>query len=321
LITGGAGFVGVNIAAALAAGEGRYVIVGDLASNEADTIRFLAPVAAQITLATLDVCNREALRDLIRREAVTHIVHAAAITATAKEESGRAGEIVDVNLGGAVNVLAVAAEEPAVERVVMISSSGLYGAPSRPATQRRHETDPLNLGNLYAITKYSAELLAARYAVLSGKPMASLRLPAVYGPMERARSSRPATSAIRQLMDALQQRRSITVSGAEVAQDWTYAADVGAAVDALLAAPHWHWNVYNAGCGQAYRFSRVVAAFAAFGLQAAWVETGDVADVSMRLSQERTPLDIERLRSDTGYTPHYNLEAGLAHWLRMESLA
>ena len=41
----------------------------------------------------------------------------------------RAAEIVDVNLGGTINILAVAASAPAVARVLVLSSSGVYEVP------------------------------------------------------------------------------------------------------------------------------------------------------------------------------------------------
>jgi nucleoside-diphosphate-sugar epimerase len=44
------------------------------------------------------------------------------------------------------------------------------------------------------------------------------------------------------------------------------------------------------------------------------------ADVRMVPSQERTPLDISRLREDTGYKPRYDLSTGLAAWLAAEPL-
>jgi UDP-glucose 4-epimerase len=349
LVTGGAGFVGANIAAALA-GMGRggaapgaavdrghalneaRIVVADLpladAGGAAALQRFLASGANHVTVAVLDVLDRQQVYNLVARERITHIVHAAAITVGEEEERRRAVEVVDVNLCGAINVLAAAAGSTMVERVLLLSSSGLYGAPSRSATRgstynapfAQRETGPLDLGNLYSITKYSAELLAARYAELTGKPMASLRVPAVYGPLERSRPSRPQTSTLRQLMDALQQRQPITVSGRSVSRDWTYVADIGAAVGALLTAPRWQWSVYNAGCGRSTTFADVVAAFAAHGLSATWVGEQERADVRMVPSQERMPLDISRLREDTGYRPQFDLASGLAAWLAAEPL-
>ena len=104
--------------------------------------------------------------------------------------------------------------------------------------------------------------------------MASVRLPAVYGPLERPSSSRPGTSTMHRLMEALRHRRPVTVAGPQVGRDWTYVADAGAAIAQLLVAPSWHYSVYNVSCGHRYTFAAVVAAFAAHGLQATWVNVG-----------------------------------------------
>ena len=183
-----------------------------------------------------------------------------------------------MNLHGTSHVLAAALATPQVERVLVVSSSGVYGAQAGGAGQQQHETDALDLTNLYTITKYSSELLAARFAALSGKPMAAVRLPAIYGPMERSLESRRHTSAPGLLMAAFRAGRPVRVAGPAVARDWTYAADVAAGVWALLTAPGWRYPVYNLSCGQVVSFAEVVQAFVAFGLGAEWVDAVDRAD-------------------------------------------
>jgi nucleoside-diphosphate-sugar epimerase len=69
-------------------------------------------------------------------------------------------------------------------------------------------------------------------------------------------------------------------------------------------------------CGVGYPFRQAVDAFAAHGLRATWVTSADEADVAMRPSQARTPLDITRLREDTGFAPRYDLAAGVDAYLR-----
>ena len=319
LLTGGAGFVGINLVRSLADRDGVRVIAADVRAWNAAGARFLAPVQTRLSFAPLDVRDGDALIDLVRREQITHIVHAAAITASEEQEYGRAAEVVGVNLGGAINALNAALTCDHVERAMLISSSGVYGAPKRPTNRLQRETGSLDLSNLYAITKHSAELLAARYARLAGKPIASLRLSAVYGPLEQPSASRPNTSAMRRLLAALRARRPVRVAGPAVRRDWTYAADIGLAVFALLDAPVWRHSVYNVSCGVAVRFDEVVAAFAEHGLAASWIDDSDQADIAMRPHQERAALDITRLCRDTTYRPNRDLRASLAAWLADEA--
>ncbi len=303
---------------------GARLIAADLAPPREEVRRLLAPAADHMTWVTLDVRNRDRLRELVVGEGVTHIVHGAAITALPEEEAARAVEIVDVNLGSTINVLAAAAAVPEVERVLLLSSSGVYAVPPHgrlgKGTRRQPEEGELALDGLYSITKRSSELLAARFARLTGKKMAAVRLPAVYGPLERPSATRPGTSTMHRLMEALRGGRAITVAGPQVGRDWTYLADAGTAIAELLAAPQWSYSVYNVSCGHRYTFREVVAAFAAHGLQATWVGGDQDADVAMRHSHERLPLDTRRLRRDTGFAPRYDLADGIAAWLAAEPL-
>lgn len=315
LITGGLGFVGINLVRGLAAHSGVSVVAADLLPWDEAMDRFLAPVRAQVLPRRLDVRDAGAVTDLIVAEGITHIVHGAAITATGAEEARRAAEIVAVNLHGTTHVLAAAADAPQVERVLVISSSGVYGTPAPGSIQLQRETDPLALTNLYAITKYSAELLAARFAVLCGKPMAAVRLPAIYGPMERSLASRRQTSALGFLMEALHAGRRVKLAGPAVVRDWTYAADVAVGVWALLNATAWRFPVYNLSIGCAVSFSEVVKAYADVGLEAEWVDAVDQPDIAMHPSHARAPLDIGRLQADTDFRPAFSITDGIRSWL------
>ena len=315
LVTGGLGFVGINLVRGLAARPGVRVVAADVLPWDNAIDRFLAPVRGQVVPRRLDVRDRAAVEEIVAGEAITHIVHAAAITATDEEERARAAEIVAVNLQGSIHVLDAALSAPSVERAIVVSSSGVYGAPASDPLLPVRETDPLDLSNLYAITKHSAELLAARYAVLSGKPMAALRLPGIYGPMERSKESRRHLSAPGRLMAALREERPVRVAGRGIMRDWTYAADVAQGIAALLSAGRWRHSVYNLSCGVAVPFRAVVEAFVGAGLRAEWVADPVEADIAMRPQQERAALNIERLRTDAAFEPAFPLAAGIAAWL------
>lgn len=299
LITGGLGFVGLHLAR-LCAEKGAQVVAADVL-EPTDAVRaFLAPVATQVRLWPLDVRQRDILETLVRDEAISHILHAAALTPDHTTEQARMDQVLDVNLLGAVNAILVAARTPRVEQFILLSSSGLYGAPVvQPAAPQR-ETDALDLGNLYALTKYSVELLLPRCAELSGKRMAALRLASIYGEMERPTGSREHMSQIKRLQDALLSKHPVRVAGPAVERDWLYGGDLAEAVWALVNAPRWNHTLYNLGSGQALSFQQIVAVFTRFGLEPSWVEDPQQADIAMRSEHARAPLDISRWQAATG---------------------
>ena len=178
---------------------------------------------------------------------------------------------------GALNVLEATRRVESVRRLLLMSSSGVYGTPTahdnfQDSAAQIGEDGPLALDNLYAITKYSAELLAARYRVLCRKEMASVRLGPFYGPLERLSPSRPHLSIPGRLLAALQANRPVTVAGPDITRDWIYADDAAAAVHVLLVAPCWRFDVYNLGGGRAISLGEMVDAFVDQGLQATWID-------------------------------------------------
>jgi nucleoside-diphosphate-sugar epimerase len=297
------------------------VVCADLALPDEVTARYLAPVAERVRAVQLDVTDRTAFIRLVSDLSITHLVHAAAITPDDAQERAQPDAVVDINLGGSTNALAALAACPGLERLLLVSSSGVYGAAEAgkqafAAPLSQSEDGPLHLDSLYAVTKRCAELLGERYAAIVGRRVAAVRLGPLYGPLERPGRTRPHTTAIHQLAVALKAGQPVRVAGLEIVRDWTYVADAADAVLGLLLTDRWSHPVYNVSCGVGYPFRQAVEAFAAHGLRATWVTSADEADIAMRPSQARTPLDITRLREDTGFAPRYDLAAGIYAYLQ-----
>ncbi len=319
LVTGALGFFGINLVRVLADQAGVQVTASDLRPPSPRQVAFLQLVAANIQFATLDIQDRVAIRQLIDQQQISHIVHAAALTPSAAQEQQQITQIIDVNLGGAVNLLDAAIRSGAVERVIIVSSSGLYGATAVAAGQTQPEEGPLVVDSLYTVTKRSAELIMQQYSRLSGIAMAAARLGPLYGPLEQSSVSRPQTSGVGQLLQALQQQRPVQVAGPTVARDWTYMVDGAAAVQALLQTPTLTHAIYNVSCGMAVSWQAVVEAFVSHGLIATWTTDETVADIAMRPHQARSPMNITRLQQDTPFRPHYDIAAGVAEYIAKET--
>jgi nucleoside-diphosphate-sugar epimerase len=319
LVTGAAGFVGLNIVRRLAA-QGWPVVALARREPDADTRRFLEPVAGLVRFAQGDVRDRAGLAAMVRREGVRRIVHGAAITSAEAERDDPAG-FVDVNLGGTLNVLE-AARQADVERVVLISSSGVYGAPAERA-RLIDEEDPLQISNSYTICKQAGELLCRRYGELYGLSAVAGRLGTAYGPMERPTGSRSAMSQVYTLLHAALDGRPLAIYGAERLRDVCYIDDVADAFCALTLAKRLDHTIYNVSAGTAHSLSEIAAAVAALVPGAAWApaETPEDADLIVRPPSERGPMSLGRLRADTRFAPRFTLQEGLAHylaWLRAQ---
>jgi GDP-4-dehydro-6-deoxy-D-mannose reductase len=114
-------------------------------------------------LAMVDICERAAIRQLVRDVAPTAVVHLAAIAAPA-EARGAPDRAWEVNLTG-TRYLAeeVLAHAPAA-RFIYAGSSDAYGASFIDASGPLSEDAPLRPMNVYAATKAAADLLIGQMA-------------------------------------------------------------------------------------------------------------------------------------------------------------
>jgi nucleoside-diphosphate-sugar epimerase len=145
-ISGGAGFLGLHLARRLLA-DGASVRTLDLAALDD------AELEGKLEEIRGDVRSEADARALVRGAEV--VVHAAAALPI---QSSREA-IRSVNVEGTATVLAAALEE-GVRRVVVISSTAVYGVPERHPI---HEDDPLVGVGWYGESKIDAELLCGAF--------------------------------------------------------------------------------------------------------------------------------------------------------------
>ena len=312
LLTGASGFVGLNVLTQLVRRRlSARIVAVDLEAPELFEQTLEAAELAGITYWQLDVQDRAACFELLREACPTHIVHAAAVTLP-DEMPGAPELTAAVNVGGTENVFAAAVACGSVERCLLVSSSGVYDQ-SADGTFCSEDT-PLDLRSVYARTKREAEMLMEGYESRGGFPIVAARVGPVYGRFERSRPTRPATSLIQQLTDALREGRRVRVAGAEVYRDWTYAGDVARALEALLFAPVLRDRVYNVSSGVSISSHEILALFAEHGLQIEWSEA-ETAEIVLDPAQSRKPLLLARLKRDTNFASAFDLRAGVASML------
>jgi UDP-glucose 4-epimerase len=310
LVTGACGFVGAHVAKALAR---RFpddsVIAADLQPPPPEVTAFWG--AARIAFAALDVTDRAAVASVVAAHRPRFVVHGAAMTPSAEVEAADPVRIVDVNLGGAVNVIDAATASPGIARVIAFSSAAVYGFGSAGAASIAEEA-PLAGTGLYAVTKIACEGVLRRFGELRGVSTAAVRVAAVYGAMERPTGHRQRMSQVYPLFAALAAGKPIRVAISSGLRDWTDADDVGDSVAALLSAPRLNHPVYNVSHGVGVVWSDVIELFRAHGLTIEIVADPAGADVSFDSALGRPALAVERLIADTGFRPARRLEQAVA---------
>jgi UDP-glucose 4-epimerase len=304
LITGGLGFVGINLVRRFAQDLPQaHIIAADILPQTAGIDSFLAPFNDRITIHYLDVRDRNALINLCEAEKVTQMIHAAAITPTTHKEMQQPDLIIDVNLGSAVNALCALSAMDRMERLILCSSSGVYTTVPPSDGTNIGEDSVLALDNLYSITKYSTELLGQRMQELNGKPVTSVRFASVYGCMERPTGARQHMSLMYRLKMALKNKQPVRVFGPDITRDWVHTSDIARALLNLLQAPVWNFPVYNLGSGKTTSLSALMLAFSQHGLDIDWVNNPEDASLVFNQKDYRGALDITRIKRDAHYSP------------------
>ena len=175
LVTGGAGFIGSNIAEKLVNLKHRIVILDDFSTGKRKNLgSFIDSPLCRFVEGT--ILNGKQLESLLREERIEYILHQAARPSVAKSVADPL-KTNEINVNGTLNVLQAALEE-GVKRVVVASSSSIYGdTPELP----KRESMPHNPQSPYAITKVIKELYLKNFYRIYGLNTVGLRYFNVYG--------------------------------------------------------------------------------------------------------------------------------------------
>jgi UDP-glucose 4-epimerase len=186
LVTGGAGFIGSHLAERFV-GEGHDVVVLDNLNGFYDTelkrrnvaiARDAAERKGSYEFVEGDVRDEGLVAELVTD--ADYVYHQAARAGV--RSSVAAPRLYDtVNVDGTLNVLD-AARDAEVERVVVASSSSVYGKPQYLPYDEEHPTTPVSP---YGASKLAGERYACAYAEVYDLPVVALRYFTVYGPRMR----------------------------------------------------------------------------------------------------------------------------------------
>jgi len=174
LVTGGAGFVGSQVAdALLERGADKVVAVDNLVRGSRDNVAD-AMKTGRFELVEGDIRDRALVDELTKGQ--DFVFHQAALRITACAEDPRAGH--EVMMDGTFNVLEAAVKHK-VKKIVTASSASVYGEPD---TQPIDETAAYNNRTLYGAAKIALEHYFRAFNEMYGLPYVALRYFNLYGP-------------------------------------------------------------------------------------------------------------------------------------------
>ncbi|VAW35970.1 UDP-glucose 4-epimerase [hydrothermal vent metagenome] len=246
LVTGSAGFIGVNIALRLLALGQRVVALDDLSTGKQvniDKLEAAAQGAGSFRFIKGDIRDRELCMDAAA--GVDYIMHQAALGSVPRSINDPVTS-TEVNLMGTVNMLA-AAKERKVRKFVYASSSSVYGdAPALPKIEGNEGTTL----SPYAAGKLCDEIFAANFHRVYGLPVVGLRYFNIFGPMQDTGSAYAAVIPI--FVRELLAGRAPTINGdGETSRDFTFVDNaVQANIKAALSGDRASGKSFNIACGR-----------------------------------------------------------------------
>jgi len=226
LITGGAGFIGSNLARRLVA-LGAEVTIGDsLIPQYGGNLHNLHDIRDRVTLNICDVRDRFAIEYLLQGKTV--LFNLAGQTSHLDSMTDPQTDL-DINAAAQLSILEACRRVNPRIRLVFASTRQLYGRPDYLPVDEKHPIHPVDVNG---INKLAGEGYHLLYSQVHGIRSSVLRLTNTYGPGMRVKDARQTFLGIwvRQLIEG----STIKVFGdGSQLRDFNYVDDC---VDALLLA-------------------------------------------------------------------------------------
>ncbi len=297
LITGGAGFIGANLAAAMVEKSGvDVVIVDDFSFGD---WKNLVHVDCEVRAGS--IADPE-LHQEIANGAYSAILHQGAISDTTILDQCR---MLEINTNAFAAMLEASSKSGT--RMVYASSAATYG--NTPAPNRVDGAE--EPANIYGFSKLSMDRIARRWYGRHPSTIIGLRYFNVYGPGETHKGA--TASMMLQLYHQIRAGKHPRLfRHGEQQRDFVYIRDVISANLAALEAPR--SGVCNVGSGVARCFNDIILNLETLLNQKLDI---DYFDNPYDFYQNHTEADISGTTELLGWKPAWTLEKGMAEYIEL----
>lgn len=303
LITGGAGFIGSNIAGELA-DKCEVRILDNLSSGKISNIE---DIKDRIEIIIGDIRDIETVKDAV--SGVDFVLHHAALTSV-QQSIDDPTTTNDINIGGTLNVLN-ASRDHGVKKIVFSSSASIYG--DNPALPVGEDAAPDPLSP-YAVSKLTGEHYCRVFYEVYGMETVSLRYFNIYGPRQDPASQYAAV--IPKFIKAMLEGTPLTIYGdGTQTRDFTFIKDVVHANLRAIKSKKCAGKVYNIANGERTGIGELVELLNEIMniKKTAHYTDSRPGDIKHSLA------DITAAKKELGYSPGYGLKEGLnetTEWFR-----
>lgn len=306
LITGGAGFIGSNLADKLL-DNGDNIFVIDNFNNFYNKNLKEQNVSHNLNnkkykLFRINICNKSLLESVFKSNKIDVVVHLAA-SAGVSPSLKNPQKYIRNNICGTVNILECM-KKYNIKKLVFASSSSVYGNCSdENFSENLNTNQPISP---YAATKLSCEQFIYTYSQLYGINAVCLRFFTVYGPRQRP------DLAIRKFTDLIVKNKEITLySDGNTLRDFTYIDDVVSGICSAIKYNKTPYEIINLGAGKPINIRTVVKSIEKIlGKNAKIKYTKPTPE-----SVYKTSSNNEKAKKLLGYSPKTDFETGIKKFI------
>ena len=303
LVTGGAGFIGSNIARELLSRKYRVKIIDNLSTGRMENLK---DIRKKVQFIRGDIRNLQTVQRVMK--GADYVLHQAALPSVPRSINNPLASH-DVNVNGTFNVL-LAARDNKVKKVVLASSSSIYGNRknfgTRKIVHKKEVMKPLPLSP-YAANKLIGEEYAKVFSHIFKVPTVCLRYFNVFGPHQDPKSEYAAVIP-KFISLLLQGKQPIIFGDGSQSRDFTYIDNVVQAnILAMLSKQAIHGETLNIACGESSTLLKITRTIATALGRKNKPKFGPVraGDVKSSLA------DISKAKKFIGYKPTVKLKEGL----------
>ena len=290
LVTGGAGFIGSNLALEFEQKGHEVIVVDNFSTGYMDNIKGFNG----------RVINADVSKPFEIKDKLDVIFHQAAIT---NPRYLNDEELMRQNINGFKLMIKLAKKHKA--KLIYASSASLYG--NGPAPQK--EDQKKDLMSAYARSKLMMDEMAERY--FDKMHIVGLRYFNVFGPRE-AKKGRPASMIYHLTKQMKAGKRPRIFKMGEQKRDHIYVKDC---VLATIKALDCKSGVYNVGTGVATSFNELVALIN--NVLGTYLKPEYIDNPYEGTYQNHTQADTTKAEKELGFKAIYTLEQGIKEYVKL----
>jgi NAD dependent epimerase/dehydratase len=300
VVTGAGGFIGSHLVERLVEfGANVTAFVRYNSRNDAGLIASTPADLSDVRIVYGDITESETVREVIRgAEIVFHLAALVGIPYSYRHPN----EVVAVNTTGTLNVL-VAARDAGVQKLVVTSTSEVYGTAQYVPIDEHHPKQPQSP---YSASKIAADAIALSFHHAFELPVAIARPFNTYGPRQSDRAIIPT------IISQALVKGEVEIGNATPTRDFTFVLDTVDGFIKLAESPAAIGEEINLGSGREISIGDLATLIASMLDIEPHVTSNDARTRPAGSEVRRLLADATKARDLIGWEPQVSLADGLA---------